>query len=100
MQQCEPYKLSDFTILKPLGKGGFGTAYLSRRNLDGMQVCMKKIPLNKGVSPQHIEREAKMLSELNNEHIIKYYGSFIESGQVYILMEYAAEGSLADMIAV
>ena len=98
--QCETYTLSDFTILKPLGKGGFGTAYLARRNSDELEVCLKEIPLNKGVSEQEIELEARMLSELNNEYIIRSYGSFAESGNFYIVMEYASEGSLADMIAV
>ena len=100
MQQCETYTISDFTILKPLGKGGFGTVYLARRNSDEIEVCLKAIPLNKGISEQEIELEAKMLSELNYKHIIKYYGSFAESGFFYIVMEYATEGSLADMIDV
>ena len=96
----QPYKLSDFTTIKELGKGGFGTAYLVRRNSDGVELCLKKIPLKEGVCSEETEREAKMLSELNHEHIIKYYGSFIESDFFCIVMEFAAEGSLADMIAV
>ena len=100
MEHCEPCSLSDFTIVKKLGAGGFGTASLVRRNSDGVEVCLKGIRLGNGVSEQAIEREAKMLSELNSEYIIKYSGSFVESGQFYIIMEYAAEGSLADMIAV
>ena len=98
--QCETYTISDFTILKELRKGGFGTVYLACRNSDEIEVCLKEIPLNKVVSKQKIEGEAKMLSELKDEHIIKYYGSFAESGKFYIVMEYATEGSLADMIAV
>ena len=94
------YKFSDFEIIEPLGAGGFGSAYLARQVSDGMEVCLKKIPLNNGVSSQQVEREAKMLSELNDEHIIKYYGSFVESGYFYIVMEYAREGSLADLITV
>ena len=66
MQQCEPYKLSDFTKIKELGKGGFGTVYLARRNSGGMEVCLKKIPWNEEVCVEVIEREAKMLSELNH----------------------------------
>ena len=96
MDHCS---LSDFTIIKELGKGGFGRAYLVRRNSDGVELCLKEIPLKKGVCSE-TEREAKMLSELNNEHIIKCYGSFVESGHFFIVMEYAGEGSLADMIAV
>ena len=94
------HKLSDFTKIKKIGKGGFGTAYLARRNSDELEVCLKEIPLNKGLSEQAIEGEAKMLSELNNNHIIRSYGSFIESGTFYIVMEYSAEGSLAEMIIV
>ena len=89
-----------FTIIKRLGKGGFGSAYLARRMSDETEVCVKTVPLNNGVSAQQIEREGKMLSELRNEHIIGYYGSFVESGNFCIVMEYAGEGSLADLITV
>ena len=94
------YQLSDFTIIKQLGKGGFGSAYLALRNSDEMQLCLKVVPLQPGVSQEEILREAKMLSQLNSEHIIKYYGSFVESGTFFIVMEYAARGSLDDMIRV
>ena len=91
------YRLSDFTLVRKLGKGGFGSAYLVHRISDGAELCLKRIPMNTGAQ---IEREAKMLSELNSQYIIKYHGSFVESGYFYILMEYAAEGSLADLINV
>ena len=93
-------KSSDFTVIRPLGNGGFGSAFLARQNSDGIEVCLKAIPLRPGLSEEQIEREATMLSELNNEHIIKYYGSFVESESFYIVMEYAGEGSLADLIYV
>ena len=41
-----------------------------------------------------------MLSELNNQYIIRYYGSFTEAENLCIVMEYAEEGSLEDMITV
>ena len=100
MQHCQTHRLSDFTIIRKLGKGGFGSVYLASRISDGVELCLKEIPLKKGVCSEETEREAKMLSELNNEHIIKYYGSFVESGNFYIVMEYAGEGSLADLITV
>ena len=100
MSDCEPYRLTDFTIFRKLGEGGFGSAYLAHRNSDEVEVCLKVVPLNKGVSEEEIEREARMLSSLHSEHIIKYYGSFVESGDFFIVMEYAREGSLADLIEV
>ena len=97
---CEPYKLSDFTKVRKLGKGGFGETYLARRNSDGIEVCLKVVSLNNRVSKEEIEREARMLSSLHSEHIIKYYGSFVGSRNFFIVMEYASEGSLADLIEV
>ena len=75
-------------------------AYRALRNLDELEVCLKQIPLNASLSETEIQREAKILSEFNDEHIIKYYGSFVESDNCYIVMEYAKEGSLDKMIAV
>ena len=73
----------DFTILKELGKGAFGTVFLVRQNSDGLEVCLKSI---KGAS-RRIQREAEMLSEINNKKVIKYSGSFAESGTFNIVME-------------
>ena len=92
----ETYHLSDFTIVRKLGQGGFGSAYLARRNSDGLDVCLKKIPLRNGVSEQQIEREAKLLSELHDDHVIKYYGSFVESDFLYIVMAYECSGILLE----
>ena len=99
MADCK-YTLSDFTINKnPLGEGGFGKVYRAPRNSDEVEVCLKQIPLDK-LSKRELELEAKILSESNYKHVIGYYGSFIESGNFYIVMEYAAEGSLRTMIRV
>ena len=98
MQQWEVYKLFDFTKSKKIGKGGFGTAFIARRKWDGMEICVEKIPLNEEVCEEEIERKVKMHSELNDEHIINYFWSFLESGNIYMAIEYAAEGSLGDMI--
>ena len=69
MEHDEPCHFSHFTIVKELGEGGFGSACLARRNSDGVAVCLTRIPLNKGLSKQSVEREAKLLSDLNVEYI-------------------------------
>ena len=100
MDHSEPYQLSDFQVISTLGKGGFGKAFLALRKVDGIEVCLKAINLDEGISKHDIEREAKILSALNNQYVIKYYGSFVESGRFFIVMEYAKEGSLEDLIQV
>ena len=98
MSDCK--QLSDFTIVRKLGKGGFGEAYLACRNSDGIEVCLKVVSLNNRVSEEEIEREARILSSLKDDHVIKYYGSFVDLENYYIVMEYAREGSLAELIDV
>ena len=94
MQNC---KNADFTIKNPLGKGGFGLAYLAVHNTDQKEVCLKFIPQEKKTAAFN---EAKTLSQLEDKHIIKYYGSFDEGDQFCIVMEYAPGASLYDEIEV
>ena len=98
------YKLSDFLISGNLGEGGFGSVCLARRKTDGQVMCIKFIPLIKGSSNQNAIREAKTLSKLDHRNIVKYYGSFVHQASNYsllcIIMEYASQGSLSDLIRV
>ena len=95
----QKYQFSDFRILKQLGQGGFGSAYLALRNSDEQPVCLKFIP-GYGSSPQTAIAEAKVLSQLDDINVIKYYGSFGVDDQFCIVMEYAPGGSLYDVIDV
>ena len=97
---CETCTLSAFTLNRKLGEGGFGCTYYARRKSDGLEVCLKMIRLKNGISQRQIAREATVLSELNDPHVIHYYGSFAESNVLFIMMEYAQEGSLKDLINV
>lgn len=44
------------------------------------------------------ESEAEFLRVITGPTIIKFYESFIENQNIYIVMEYAEGGSLADLI--
>ena len=93
-------KLSDFKILKELGKGSYGTVYtvLSYNN-DNIYV-MKKMELNHLKEKQQREcyREVSILRKVNHPNIIKYYSSFLEKENLYIIMEYAESGDLYSLI--
>lgn len=44
-------------------------------------------------------REVQILRKLRHPHIIKFFTSFLEYDNLYILMEYAEKGDLNSLIA-
>ena len=98
------HPISDYILLKELGKGASGSVYLACHKPDEKLVCIKFIPHGKGSVDMNILKEAATLSKLDHPNIIKYYGSFTlqtESGEALcIVMEYASGGSLRDLIEV
>ena len=81
-----------------IGKGGFGVVYLIEYNKK--EYALKKIPLINFDKDEmeNYEKEANILSNLNNEYIVKYYGSFKEKDYYNILMEYAGNSNLKKLI--
>ena len=61
---------------------------------------MKKIDLDylKKEDINSYEQEAKILSKLNNDYIVKYYYSFKDEEFFYIIMEYGGESNLRNFI--
>lgn len=93
-------KLADFTIT-PLAKGGMGNVYKAVRRADNRVFALKKVNLDKmsSVDRQTAIDEARVLSQLNHPHVIKYYDSFIDSEKhLNILMEFAPGGDLAAVL--
>ncbi|KAJ2385375.1 kinase that interacts with cdc31p, partial [Coemansia sp. RSA 2559] len=41
-----------------------------------------------------MQREINLLSQLHSPHIAQYYGSFVESSRMWIIMDYASGGSI------
>ena len=80
----------EFKIIKELGEGGFGKVFLVSNIKDNKFYAVKKL-LIENLSEEKLkmtENEAKILSSIQNEHIVKYYDSSKNSGSFYILMEY------------
>ena len=51
---------------------------------------LKKVPITNVDDDERsdIEREAKLLSQLDNPHIIKFFDSFVEDGAFFLVTEY------------
>ena len=92
-------KKCDITEKKEIiGKGAFGTVYLIENN--NKKYALKKIPLIIIEKEDLInyEKEAKILSKLDNEYIVKYYDSFKDKDYLNIIMQYGGKTNLKKFI--
>ncbi|XP_031620172.1 serine/threonine-protein kinase nekl-2-like [Contarinia nasturtii] len=96
-----------FTVVENIGTGTFGTVYKCMDQNNDMR-CIKQIKLNNAsddAASKHlgmIQREIYLLQNLAHPRIISMYGYFCsetDDEYVYIVMEYAAFGSLSKIIA-
>ncbi|KAF4321159.1 hypothetical protein BBO99_00004157 [Phytophthora kernoviae] len=91
------WKLSDFEIGKPLGKGKFGNVYLAREKQSKYVVALKvlnKQQLTKSSMEHQLRREIEIQSHLRHKSILRLYGYFYDSKRVYLIIEYAPQGEL------
>ena len=85
-----------YETLHVIGKGSFGKALLCRDKQTNQKVVMKVIDL--GSQPEHVQaaslQEAKILRAVDHPNVISYVDSFMDGGNLCIVMEYAAGGDL------
>ena len=94
-------KLSDFNVIKNLGQGHFSTVKLVTSKITDEYYAMKEIKASYCKTKDQlelIEREIKLLQGLNHPNVIKYFTSFREKQNYYIITEYLDKGSLEDLL--
>ncbi|KAJ2746379.1 kinase that interacts with cdc31p [Coemansia sp. BCRC 34301] len=65
-----------------------------RDTVTGRVVAIKILSLDNEDDFSDMQREINLLSQLRSPHIAQYYGSFVESSRMWIIMEYASGGSI------
>ncbi|KAJ3695932.1 hypothetical protein LUZ60_001309 [Juncus effusus] len=87
-------------IGESLGRGSFGTVY-SAINHDGFFFAIKEIFIDQGINAKQamipLEQEVSLLSRLQHENIVQYYGTEQKEGKLYIFLELVTQGSLASL---
>ena len=94
-------KLQRYAVVKVLGRGAFGTAYLVRRKADSFQYVMKKLALEQLGEKERNEamNECTVLAKLRSHpNIVSVLEHFVEEKSLCIVMEYADGGDLAQRI--
>ncbi|KAJ2551280.1 kinase that interacts with cdc31p [Coemansia sp. RSA 1933] len=77
-----------------VGRGAYGVVYRGRDTVTGRIVAIKILNLDYEEDFSDMQREINLLSQLHSPHIAQYYGSFIESSRMWIIMDYASGGSI------
>ncbi|XP_064994414.1 serine/threonine-protein kinase Aurora-2-like isoform X1 [Musa acuminata AAA Group] len=91
------WKVDDFDIGKPLGRGKFGHVYLAREKRSNQIVALKvlfKSQLKQSQVEHQVRREVEIQSHLRHPNILRLYGYFYDEARVYLLLEYAEKGEL------
>ncbi len=91
------WKLEDFDIGRPLGKGKFGNVYLAREKKSKYVVALKvlfKSQLQKAQVEHQLRREIEIQSHLRHPNILRLFGYFYDETRVYLILEFAPGGEM------
>ena len=108
----EDTNVSNYHLLKKLGRGAFATCYLAKRN-DGLYCAIKQFhtPMDELdltlEASVHSEVESLKLLSLGTEYVTKYYGFFLDrcnssngggAPSFSMVVEYCNGGTLSEFI--
>ncbi|KAI9853003.1 MAG: camp-dependent protein kinase catalytic subunit [Thelocarpon superellum] len=95
------YNLSDFSIQRTLGTGSFGRVHLvqSRHNQRFYAVkVLKKQQVVKMKQVEHTNDERRMLSMVKHPFLITLWGTFQDSRNIYMVMDFVEGGELFSLL--
>ena len=69
-----------FQVLEPLGEGSYGSVYKAVHRETGKEVALKLVPIHG--ETDSLKREICILKDCDDEHIVKYYGSYYQDTQL------------------
>jgi protein kinase A len=95
------YSLTDFEILRTLGTGSFGRVHLvqSKHNQRFYAVkVLKKQQVVKMKQVEHTNDERRMLQEVKHPFLITLWGTFQDSKNLYMVMDFVEGGELFSLL--
>ena len=62
----------------------------------GIVLAIKQVPVDTDL--QEIIKEISIMQQCSSEYVVKYYGSYFNNNDLWIVMEYCGGGSVADVM--
>ncbi|RUP49111.1 kinase-like domain-containing protein [Jimgerdemannia flammicorona] len=91
-----------YTKQQKIGKGAYGSVYKGINNLTRQVVAIKVLNLDTEEDDVvDIQREINLLCQLRNadtQNITRYHGSFLNGTKLWIVMDFAAGGSIRSLM--
>ena len=88
-----------YQLQQVIGKGSYGVVYKAMNKKTKKVVAIKEINYDSDEELNEIMIEIDLLKNLNHVNIVKYHGFMQKSSRLYIILEYAARGSLKTLIS-
>ena len=86
----------DFIPLKKIGEGAYGTIITVKSKRNNKIYIMKILDKKGSNDDVYNKRELLILQKLNHPNIVKYYSSFEDNQNYYIIIEYIKGSTLYD----
>eukprot|EP00056_Hartaetosiga_gracilis_P022995 m.34614 g.34614 ORF g.34614 m.34614 type:complete len:1251 (+) comp9938_c0_seq2:76-3828(+) len=92
--------VDDVDFIKQIGAGGFGSVWLAKWLVIDQEVAVKKLQLGvwNNVDKDLFLAEINFMKSIKHRNIVYFHGANLDGGDPFIVMEYAARGSLANVI--
>ncbi|HEX9614820.1 MAG TPA: serine/threonine-protein kinase, partial [Bacteroidota bacterium] len=93
--------IGHYQVLEKLGEGGMGIVYKATDTKLDRAVALKFLPAQASINDDTKARfmqEAKAAAALNHAHICTIHGVEVESGKMFIVMEFIDGGTLREKI--
>lgn len=90
-----------YAIKKRLASGAYGQVYTAERTSDQKMCAVKIMDLEKcsdKFQQKFLPRELAALIQMKHEYAIQIYDIFKSNKKIYIFMEYASKGTIADYL--
>jgi serine/threonine protein kinase len=99
---AELAELTEYTVLKEIGRGGMGVVYLAQHKMTGRKEVLKVLNerlMSHSIARQRFEQEIKCIASMNHETIVRCYTVKQLAGSIVLCMEHVPGTNLHQFVA-